>query len=166
MRGSSHIHIDQESAGSDLYAKAMGKNLLFSTETRCFHIQLVPKFSRESQGAYFSAVTLQVQDSASGDGEAGLWSHWGADTQTLKHHHSHALHFPGAEAVLLRGTGSLYAQLSLWVSIPQEAYMVVCSVWGGRHCNCKLPGRCLNHTESTLDLHALSGHVLIAVPIL
>lgn len=31
---------------------------------------------------------------------------------------SHTLHFPGAEAVLLRGTGSLYAQLSLCVSMP------------------------------------------------
>lgn len=98
-----------------------------------------------------------------GDGEAGLQSLHDADTQVPKHQSSHALHFPGAEAVLFRGPGSLYAQLSLCVHMPQEAYMAVCSVSGERHCNCKLLGRHLNHTQSSPDMHALSGHVLIAV---
>lgn len=94
------------------------------------------------------------------DEEAGLESLW-CRYMVPKHHHSHSLHFPGAQAVLLRGTGSLDTQLSLCVSMPCKAYMVVCSIWDGRHCKYKLLGRHLNHIESSLDMHDLSGSVLI-----
>lgn len=89
-----------------------------TTETRCSHhpagAQVLWGITR---CPVFCSYPAGAKNLHSGDGEAGLWSYCGADTQVHKHHHGHALHFPGAEAAVLRGTGSPYAQLSLCASM-------------------------------------------------
>lgn len=74
---------------------------------------------------------------------------------------SHTLH--SLELRLCCSGGLAHCCPAVPVCVPALGSLVVCSVCGGRHCNCKLLGRHLNHTDSSLDMHALSGHVLTAV---
>lgn len=119
----------------------MGKQLWLITETK------QPSLSWSPNALVSHRVPILLQLSCrcsttrcychSGDGEAGLQSYYGTDTQihnpawhSSKYHHSYALCFPGAEVGVLSWAGLLYVQLSLHqgeVFLPPQSITCVTS---------------------------------------